>query len=584
MEKVSDLRLQGSTLTLSAISAGTVVLINVAASWILLLGHIHLPMVAAWFVASLVVLIWELGGTQDQRSIIPPERRAWSAELVGAALWASVPALSFSSLVGAQQQALTIVGMALCVFRAALPSRDARRGAAYAAIVTVGFLLAWLFAGDLLLRASHLAGICASWALCAIVSTLHGVDHRRSRNEALHEQARTEALQQRIRKLEEVNQAKNEVLTSASHELRQPVHALGLLVERLRVDPAAAAFRETADTLASIIGTLSESLGSLLSIARLDSGSVTPQRRAFPVNSIFDKIREEFQPGCSAKGLRLEIERAEDAWVYTDEAMLYTVVSNFVSNAMRYTDRGSIVVAHRLDERGKAWIDVTDTGRGVPESMKERIFREYVRLEVGDQATRGFGLGLAIVQRTCALLGLDTSIDSELGKGSRFGVGMPAAKGTDDAFVATSVRNPLLPNGSASMVGMHGLIVDNDMVVLSGMEAMLRAWGCRVVIARSVADLRAKLAHVRVDDLDFMIADFHLGSNEPTGLDAIRLVRSLANKRLPVAVLTGDVSVRADEIMSADTIHVLHKPLLPSRLKKAIETMATGVEHPRLAP
>lgn len=459
--------------------------------------------------------------------------------------------------------------------------RDHRRGPGRAALV-VGAAIATAIAGVLLAaclawsdtpwRAVPVAGIGVLWLMC-LVRLARGAAATGARPA---DDSRWAMLNERNRQLEELNRTKNEVLTSASHELRQPVHALGLLVERLRVDPDAAAFRPTVDALASIIDTLSEALGSLLNIARLDSGSITPHRHVFELKTLFDKLRDDFEPAFASKGLRFVVDVPTGVWLHTDDTLLHSIVSNFVSNALRYTERGSVAIAYRTDEHGQSWIDVTDTGRGVPESMKEKIFREYVRLEVEGQAIQGFGLGLAIVKRTCTLLGLALSVDSELGRGSRFSVGVPVVNAPDHPSPAPT-RNALQPIGSASMVGLNALIVDNDSVVLSGMESMLRAWGCRVVMARSVADLRAKLAHVRVDDFDFMIADFHLGSNEPNGMDAIRLVRSLLTKHLPIAVLTGDVNVRSDNLANGESVLVLHKPLLPSRLKKAIEAMAANV-------
>ena len=358
----------------------------------------------------------------------------------------------------------------------------------------------------------------------------------------------------------EANIAKSRFLAAASHDLRQPVHALGMFIGALRE-------REMDDEARRLLGHVDESVsamnglfGSLLDISRLDAGIIQAHARAFPVYPLLERICLDYAGEATRKGLRLTL-RPSSANVYTDPLLLERIVRNIVSNAVRHTDRGRIVVACRRGERLS--IEVWDTGRGIPREHRQKVFQEFYQLGNPERdRAKGLGLGLAIVQRLTTLLECPLVFRSEPGKGSVFKVAVPMA---DAADVASAVEPPVFPGAPRS--GLI-LVVDDEIGIQEAMRSLLESWGHEVIAAGSFQELMERLAR-RAIDPDLIICDYRLRGEE-NGIRAIQRLRNEYGEDLPGVLISGDTAPDRLKEAQESGLLLLHKPVPNGRLRAAI--------------
>ncbi len=410
----------------------------------------------------------------------------------------------------------------------------------------------------------YLASIGLVWLFAATISAQRYLLSRQLKNTVAECRALTEQFFASREQLSQAHRSQTRILTTASHDLRQPVHALGLLVERLRMDVEAVAVRDQIETIGAVSQSLAYSLGLLLDISRLETGTVTATLVPISLLEIFEQLEAQHSASARAKSIRLHFEHSR-VWVESDPVLLQSILGNLLSNAIRYTDAGSVSVVVRRAE-ASVWIDVVDTGVGVPTERQNEIFGEYVRLADHRPSPEGFGLGLAIVRRTADLLGHRLELDSHVGHGSRFSIQLPLSADRQEQ------KRDLDVQINKSLSGKRGLLIDNDPIVLKGMESMLQAWGCSVVSAESFEELKFKLEFLNLD-IDFVIADYHLNSGGQNGIDAIREIRARSSKYIPATLLTGDIGMRSASEHSESYIRVMHKPVQPSRLRLVIDAM-----------
>ncbi|WP_269502732.1 hybrid sensor histidine kinase/response regulator [Burkholderia sp. IMCC1007] len=371
------------------------------------------------------------------------------------------------------------------------------------------------------------------------------------------------------------NRSKSQFLAAASHDLRQPTHALGLYIATLRAMARApsvdgAALGDIAERLRTALKGMSQLLNVLLDISRLDAGVIDARPRRFPLQQELDALDNQFRQAASAKGLTLRI-RPTPIWLETDAVLLHTILSNVLSNAVRYTPAGGILVACR--PRGAAVdIQVFDTGIGIEADQLSSIFREFY--QIGNAARdreQGLGLGLAIVQRTAALIGASVRVRSTAGRGSVFSVQLPAMP------VARPHDAAAGPQGEAADSGLERprktiLVVDDDRDVLAGMQTLLRAWGHAVVAAQSI-ERAIELATSHRAELDMIVTDFRLAGHV-TGADVVRAVLRTTGREIPAIIVTGDTSPAGIHAASSSGFSVLHKPLDPQEMQMLIDAMA----------
>jgi signal transduction histidine kinase/CheY-like chemotaxis protein len=370
-------------------------------------------------------------------------------------------------------------------------------------------------------------------------------------------------VEQRTQQLRDANMAKSRFLAVASHDLRQPLHALNLFIAQLESENDPAEQTRLKQSISSSIDSMNKLFNELLDISRLDAGALTPRIATFPINDVLTRISATFLTTAQDKGLHFRVV-ASSAWVKTDAILLERILLNLVSNAIRYTSIGGVVVGCRRSQ-GSLRIDVCDTGVGIAESERRNIFNEFYRVQPdGHDSGEGLGLGLAIVDRLCSLLQHSFALSSIRGKGSRFSVTLPLAESgaTQAVPVASLPANDVL---SGKLV----VAIDDDPALLEGTRGLLTRWGCRVVVASSRSEASELLAGAPPD---LIISDLHLSGGE-TGVEAIDGLRQELGESIPGFVITGDISVGQAGKVGAKRYPLLHKPVTPMALRAMMSAL-----------
>ncbi len=358
---------------------------------------------------------------------------------------------------------------------------------------------------------------------------------------------------------EQASQAKTRFLAAASHDLRQPLHALSMFSGALREAVELDDIRRLGEHIDASIGVMDALLGALLDVSRLDAGVVQVHPCGFAIGPMLERLRREHMPDAEARGLRL-IVRASGAFVHTDPVLLERMLRNLLNNALRYTERGGVLVGAR--RRGaRLLVQVVDTGRGIPPAEQERVFEEFYQLANPERdRAKGLGLGLAIVRRMGALLGCAVTLRSVPGRGSVFSVTVP---------LAASVPAPVTIEEATRVVrGALVLVVDDDAAALTAISVALRQWGHEVVTAATPTEMLERAATLRAVP-DLLICDYRL-PGEIDGLRAVQVLRGEFNEDIPALLITGDTA--PDRLREAQDsgILLLHKPVAYGRLRAAI--------------
>jgi signal transduction histidine kinase len=373
----------------------------------------------------------------------------------------------------------------------------------------------------------------------------------------------SEELGRLYQQLEAANLAKSRFLAAASHDLRQPLHALNLFVTQLRRETDQAEQARLVERIDASVAAMNELFSSLLDISKLDAGVVTPSVSDFPVDDLLKRIEMTFAAAAREKGLRLRV-ISNRAFIRSDFILLERILLNLVSNAIRYTVGGGVMVGCR--RRGDTLrIEVWDSGIGIPEDQRSSIFREFYQLPAAERdRSGGLGLGLAIVDRLCRLLGHPIELISQLGRGSRFVV-----------VVATAPRRRLIEQPLETVtdqtMGKLVLVIDDDALVLDSMRGALKSWGCNVVTASSGAAALACLAELeRTPDL--IISDYRLADGD-NGIRAIERLRKALRAPVPAFLISGDTAPERLREARASGYYLLHKPVLPITLRATISQL-----------
>jgi Na+/proline symporter/signal transduction histidine kinase len=354
------------------------------------------------------------------------------------------------------------------------------------------------------------------------------------------------------------NISKTQFLAAASHDILQPLNAARLYVTSLIERQGG---REDAPLVGNIDASLEaveEIFGALLDMSRLDTGTMRPEFASFRIDELMRQIELEFAPLATARGLELKFVPCSLV-VRSDRRLLRRLIQNLVSNAIKYTPSGRVLVGCR--RRGENLrVDVYDTGIGVPETKLRDIFVEFHRLDQGAKIARGLGLGLSIVERVARALGGAVDVVSMVGRGSRFSVLVPRSSAVPIALPQRDA--PGLDPGK--LAGTTALCIDNEPAVLDGMETLLRGWGCEVIKA---PDLNLALGAIAESPTmpNGLLVDYHL--DEGNGIDAIVLLRRQYGADLPAILITADRSPAVREAARAQAIQVLNKPLKPAALR-----------------
>ena len=364
------------------------------------------------------------------------------------------------------------------------------------------------------------------------------------------------------REAEEANTAKSKFLAAASHDLRQPIHAQGLFIDVLSRTPLDAQQRELVSNISAVSGASADMLNMLLDFSRIEASVVSPRLEPFRMQHVLNKIEREFEPQADVKGLTYR-SRETELVVQSDPALVELILRNLVSNAIRYTESGALLVACR--KRGACGVlEVWDTGIGIAPEQHAEVFKEFHQLGNPERdRLKGLGLGLAIAQGLAKTLGHALRLQSKPQRGSVFRLTLPLAQVLPKAHADTSA---LVPSSSTLMHGVHALVIDDDEAVLSAMAQLLKNWGCEVDAASSIGQALT-LAQLQAPDI--LISDYRL-RNQRTGAQAIAEVRALLGVQLPALIITGDTAPERLREALGSGIPLLHKPLTPGELHQAM--------------
>jgi two-component system, sensor histidine kinase len=362
---------------------------------------------------------------------------------------------------------------------------------------------------------------------------------------------------------ERANAQKSGFLAAVSHDLRQPLYAMGLFLGSLDRDGLVARNRELIADIENAYVALEEMFGALLELSRLDAGAVAPQRLHFPLHELIARLLPEFEHAAMLKDIELVYEKT-GAVVYSDPVLLERILRNLLSNAVKYTDEGRIAIEIVSDSED-AVVQIIDTGHGIAEHDLPQIFDEYHQLENPERdRTKGLGLGLSVVQRSCDLLGHRISVSSEPGKGSCFSVSMQVG---DSDLVTDTVD--VAPESFIS--GLHVVVIDDEAQIVKGMKTLLTDHGCHVTAAGD-SDDALRLLEDTPRPPDILVCDYRLRDGK-TGLDAVEKLRSAVDPELPAVLMAGDTHAQLLEEAEQHDLYVLHKPVKIPHLMKVIREL-----------
>ena len=374
---------------------------------------------------------------------------------------------------------------------------------------------------------------------------------------------------------EQSARARARVLAAASHDLRQPLHALSVFSAVLAANPTPDVLREVGHDVDQIVRSLGNLLHGLLDLSRLSAGNYVPERELFAVDRVLREVCNEFQDAAARKGLSLVAELAP-IQVLGDAVAVGRITRNLIDNAIKYTETGEVRVTLRQEQDPDgaplATINVADTGKGIPESEHARIFEEFYQLDnPGRDRSRGVGLGLAIVQRLCELIGGSISLESNVGSGTRMRVVLrsPVVSELPDATVRAAA-------GEVSLHGKRVYVVDDERDIRTSMRALCRAWGMDVETAESGDSLERLFAERGPPDL--MIVDLRLGE----GAHGAQLAERMQSQYRDFAVLiiTGETSSDALREANRSRYTLLQKPITAEVLRRAIGAAVTREPAP----
>ena len=366
---------------------------------------------------------------------------------------------------------------------------------------------------------------------------------------------------------EQANHAKSRFLAAASHDLRQPLHALSLFSATLSLQATTHELRDIAGHIASALRSLSSLVDALLDISKLDARAITPVLQPVDVRALVERVATEYRPDAAAKGLELRVVCC-DAIAHSDPVLVERMLRNLIDNAIKYTAGGHVLIDVRIDGEGLR-VSVEDTGPGIPAQERDRVFEEFYQLGNTERdRTMGLGLGLAIVQRVGRLLGTDIELTSAVGRGSTFAFRLPlsavAAPVDGDGTAPADVSGQLL--------GRTILVIDDEPEVRIGMRRILEAWGCRVLVCGGLAEA-LRLLDDHAPAFDLILADFRLRAGE-NGIATIAALRQRIGA-VPALLVSGDTAPERLQEAGASGLPILHKPVSAEALLQTI----TGLLH-----
>jgi Na+/proline symporter/signal transduction histidine kinase/CheY-like chemotaxis protein len=366
---------------------------------------------------------------------------------------------------------------------------------------------------------------------------------------------------------DDANVSKTRFVAAASHDILQPLNAARLyvtsLIERQLQNEGNGEDADLVQNIDASLEAVEEIFGALLDISRLDTGAMKPEIGDFRIDELLHRLEVEFAPLARAKNLDLVVMPCS-LNVRSDRRLLRRLLQNLISNAIKYTPAGRVLVgARRCGTRLR--IEVYDTGIGIPSGKRRAVFKEFHRLDQGARVARGVGLGLSIVERIARVLDSEVALKSNVGRGSRFSIDVPRGKGLAGASKLRPVPRPDV----GRLDGTTVLCIDNERAILDGMETLLGGWGCRTLKAADLTEALAAIDASSVEPhgvlVDGFLVDYHLDGGN--GIAAIAELRRRFGRQVPAILITADRSLHVREEARAEGVHLLNKPLKPASLR-----------------
>ncbi|WP_171125718.1 MULTISPECIES: PAS-domain containing protein [unclassified Ruegeria] len=376
--------------------------------------------------------------------------------------------------------------------------------------------------------------------------------------------SRTEELADALNEAERANSSKSRFVAAASHDLLQPLSAAKLYVATLGSGLSEDDAQNVAAKAESALSSVEHILEALLDISKLDSGRATVHLSTLSVNDIFSQLEDSFRPVAQAKGLELRFVHT-DALVRSDASYLRRILQNLLSNAIRYTEKGRVLVGARRRKTSIA-IEVWDTGIGIPTEQRDIVFQEFQRLDSDASAAEGMGLGLAIVERACGLLKHPIKLSSQVGQGTMFSVEVPLATSESTAPDASINKQATDTNTLASTVT---LLIENDENLRGALTMTMESWGVQVLECASEQQATNLLREIGILP-DIIVADYQL-DHDLKGTDAVRaLINEFGD--LPACIISANRSAELTQVCNAEEYSLLHKPIDALSLKSVLES------------
>ena len=480
----------------------------------------------------------------------------------------SAPLLFFPYLEPIEQMFLTMI--ICCMITGATASLGAHLVlyASYSSIFMIQLVLAWLITGN-----AHAPFVALLLLLYAMIMIGFATNFSREVTTGIairfENQELVAKLEAASRKAEAANKAKSQFLAAASHDLRQPLHALSLYRAALKLQSRDSASIEIAGYISEALGSTRALVDSLLDISKLDAGAVHPALQRVSVRALIEHIEADYLPVARERQLSFRTAPVDET-IETDPVLLEQIVRNLVDNALKYTVAGGVTLRAEVIER-TVRIAVEDTGPGIHESERERIFEEFYQIGNPERdRAKGLGLGLAIVRRLTRLLGLDLQLETTAGRGSTFAVTIACVAEKPPEFDAP--KAPAVAD-SAALHGAGVLVIDDEPSVRAGMLTLLESWGCRVRICGGY-DEAMQLLDDDSPRVDIIVADFRLRQNE-NGIETVRRLRARLGQ-VPALIISGDTAPERLREANSSGLPFLHKPVSEGTLKTTILGLLRG--------
>ena len=531
------------------------------------MGDLALWKALLWggFISIVVFFHLLLGVLYWRQSASARDRRAWARMFIVASglegLWWGCAPFVLASSDRYDGQILTN-SLALIIATGAVPAFASYLPAFLAIFLPISLISA---AGHLTLGGIlHIpvAGLIAIFLVTVLVlgrranSNLTEMIGLRIEKEAL-----IDDLQKKKEQAEEASLSKSRFLASASHDLRQPVHALGMFVGALSNHPMTGGMQRLVAQIEGSVQAIEGLFNSLLDISRLDAGAVAPQLQSFPIGPFLKRLCADYIADAEAKNLTLTLCPCS-AWVSSDPLLLEQILRNLISNAVRYTDHGRILIGCR--RRRRISIEVWDTGRGIPSDENDRIFDEFYQIGNPERDRRqGLGLGLAIVKRLTVLLDHPLEFRSTPANGSVFRISLRVAKPRQKIDFGSAVDTIPHSLSTATIV-----VIDDDGAVLESMRCVLSSWGAQVIAARSGSEATQRVAG-GAERPDMILCDYRLAGGE-SGIDVIHRLQEFLGFPVPAVIITGDTASDRVKLAHESGFAILYKPVTYGKLRALI--------------